>query len=48
MADHESEIEQLNTYISQAGLESMVKECAELIRRDEGAEGTEAEEDVDM
>lgn len=48
MADHESEIAQLTTYIDQAGLENMVRECAELIRRDEGAEANGGDEDVDM
>lgn len=37
MADHEEEIRVLERYIEQGGLESRVKEVAELVKRDQGA-----------
>ena len=47
MADHEAEIAVLREFIEEAGLERLVKECAELIRRDM-AEEADAEEDLDI
>lgn len=34
MVDHETEIATLKGYIDEAGLERLVKECAELVKRD--------------
>lgn len=53
MRDHESEIEVLNRFTEEAGLEARVKEVAELVKRDsaglEGVvQGEEEDEDVDM
>lgn len=45
MRDHEVEIERLKGYIEDAGLERLVKECAELVKRDRVAA---KDEDVEM
>lgn len=47
MADHEAEIALLREYIDEAGLERLIKECAELVRRDTAEEAV-GDDDVDM
>lgn len=60
MADHEAEIDLLRNYMDEAGLERLVKESAELVRRDradradgageaDGADGADgADDDMEM
>jgi len=57
MADHEAEIDLLRNYMDEAGLERLVKESAELVRRDRAdradgageADGTDgADDDMEM
>ena len=48
MADHEAEIGLLRGYVEDAGLERLIKECAELVKRNRNVEvGEDVEIDAD-